>query len=173
MIAFILGGAENVLDEYAEAKKLINPDVIICVNDIGYDFEKCDIWTTLHPENLKIKGWISKRINNGFSLPEKIVAHKQADYVNNILGYKWKGSRGSGSGGLYAVKVALSLGYNKIVLCGVPMNKKPHYFDKKAWTEYNVFVETWDEQKEVLKEFVRSMSGYTKELLGYPDKSFF
>ena len=169
--AIILGGGKTVLQEYEQAKKLCKPDIIICVNDIGCEIKECDIWATLHPE--KLGAWISKRNDNGYKLPEKIVSFKRVEYVNTILDYRWTGSSGSGSSGLFAVKTALSLGYNKIVLCGVPINKESHYFSSKAWSECDSFSGTWREQQGILKKYVRSMSGYTRNLLGYPDQAFF
>lgn len=74
-----------------------------------------------------------------------------------------------GSSALFATLVALSLGYEQIVLAGCPMDNKGHWYfcdeydgpewreeDYRAWREFS---ET-DEAKKV-----SSMSGFTKEVL--------
>lgn len=82
-----------------------------------------------------------------------------------------------GSTAFFAVLAGLELGYKKLVLAGVPMDSKGHwYFDQKEypgppWTyqSYQAWFE-FAETKEAKQ--VRSMSGYTKTLLGKPTRQW-
>jgi len=168
--ALVVGSGYSVKDDLEAVKQFGKPDIVICVNEIALTMD-CDVWATLHPENLEGKGWANKRVANGFELP-KIVAHKPMKYVTDVLGYRMGNSNSSGSSGLYAVKVALSMGYKRVILAGVPMQAKPHFNKPNDWTDCNCFLPTWRDNKAMLKKYVRSMSGWTKELLGYPDQEF-
>lgn len=81
-----------------------------------------------------------------------------------------------GSSGLFAVLIAINMGYTRVILAGIPMDSKGHWYfpDEKygpkwtmesyqAWFE---FAATPDAKK------VASMSGYTKTLLGIPSRLF-
>ena len=80
-----------------------------------------------------------------------------------------------GSSGLLAVTVALELGKEnqdqlRIVLAGVPMDPAAGNFRAPSvpWAEATVYHPAWEERAEALKKNVRSMSGWTAELLGKP-----
>ena len=82
-----------------------------------------------------------------------------------------------GSSALFAVLVALEMGYKRIVLAGCPMDNKGHWYFPEIehgpiWTpeSYHAWFEfTLDKRKRL----VRSCSGYTGILLGAPDEVFF
>lgn len=77
----------------------------------------------------------------------------------------------SGSSGLFAVKVALiDLGYEDVVLCGVPMTATPHFDDNVPWPEVDLFKLGWEQALPQIDGRVRSMSGWTRELLGAPNE---
>lgn len=75
-----------------------------------------------------------------------------------------------GTSALFATLVALSLGYEKIVLAGCPMDKNGHWYfgDEDNGPNWN------EEDYQIWREFalteqakkVRSLSGFTKEVLG-------
>lgn len=68
-----------------------------------------------------------------------------------------------GSSGLQAAKIALKYwGYKKVILCGIALD--PPYD--------TIFYNAWCNSYNTLKEYVRSMSGKTRELLGSPDKEW-
>lgn len=76
---------------------------------------------------------------------------------------------GTGSSGLFACKVAMALGYKKIVLCGVPLDNSGHFYDPPSEeTHYSDSVKYWEEFLPSMRGRVFSMSGFTRELLGEP-----
>jgi hypothetical protein len=71
----------------------------------------------------------------------------------------------SGSSALLGTMAAIHLGYTKIIISGCPLIGQ----DKtKAKFSYTTFQKGWEHRKPELKDYVRSMSGFTKELLGLP-----
>ena len=82
-----------------------------------------------------------------------------------------------GSTALFAVLAGIAMGYDQMVLAGVPLDSKGHwYFDQQKypgppWT-YQTY-QAWFEFAETPEaKQVRSMSGYTKTLLGQPTKTW-
>ena len=81
-----------------------------------------------------------------------------------------------GSTGLFAVLSAIEMGYKKIVLAGMPIDSKGHwYFPEEEygpkWTMETY--QNWFEFKAIApSKKVRSLSGYTALLLGEPTKDW-
>jgi hypothetical protein len=77
----------------------------------------------------------------------------------------WEG----GSSALLGVMAAIKLGYTKIVLCGCPMQgANPGH----PGADYSMFQSKWEEKKDELLLTVRSMSGFTRVLLGMPTEEW-
>lgn len=77
----------------------------------------------------------------------------------------------SGSSAFLGCQASIGLGYKKIILCGCPMQgknlikSKVHDYDKfqKGWIKF---------APSMFGDKVKSMSGFTKELLGFPTKEW-
>jgi hypothetical protein len=83
---------------------------------------------------------------------------------------------GSGSSGLFAVEIALRLGYERLVLCGIPLTGRTTIQEngeeerlRKGQPFIASFRDAWVRDFELLSPHVRSMSGWTRELLGGPE----
>ena len=90
--------------------------------------------------------------------------HEQPDNIWNIEG------AGAGTSGLFAVMVALALGYERVVLAGVPLDGSGHFWDapRAEPTPFgSQFVRSeWIKAKELyFRGRVRSLSGWTAEIL--------
>ena len=89
----------------------------------------------------------------------------QSDYdMEDIL---WHGSTA-----LFCVYTALAMGYRRVVLAGCPMDSGGHWYHPgikgPRWTGESY--RAWLDFKQLPEaERVRSMSGYTKIILGEPD----
>lgn len=76
---------------------------------------------------------------------------------------------GGGTSTLNAVFTALALGYDKITICGAPLNNEPHYFDPphtKTNFERSGGWRTWQDARD--RHFngkVKAVSGNTKIIL--------
>jgi hypothetical protein len=75
---------------------------------------------------------------------------------------------------MLATAVALHLGCSRIVLCGVPMTKTPHFAESvvhphtRNWSSADGHFRAWKKPDMLakLQGRVRSMSGRTRDLLG-------
>jgi hypothetical protein len=74
----------------------------------------------------------------------------------------------SGSSSYLAAQVAVGLGYDKIIMCGCPMEGKN--LTNSRIVGYDTFQVGWIEHADKLQGKVRSMSGWTRKFLGYPDE---
>lgn len=163
----VLGGAKSVWRDASAATDLADPDLIVAVNDIGSVWpDRLDIWATLHPE--KMADWREQRRSNGHTGAREHVAHERWSGVDRLTPYQWPGMNASGSSGLYAVKVALEAGASRVVLAGIPMSAGAHFNREGPWNDLGSFTEAWKIALPRLRDAVRSMSGWTRELLGAP-----
>jgi hypothetical protein len=69
----------------------------------------------------------------------------------------------SGSSAILGALSGITLGYKKIILCGCPLTG-----NAPEGNPYEAFRPGWVAQYESVKDKVRSMSGWTRELLGAP-----
>lgn len=167
-LAVVLGGADCLWEDVDALQQMTSLDaaVIVACNDAGYAWPgRLDHWATMHPEELDDRK--AKREANGYpdgyetwtrpypyGLKDR---EKMCDHVLDGWG---------GSSGLLAVGVALELGAPKVVVCGVPMDARPHFNREGEWGGATKYRDRWVEQRETMRGRVRSMSGWTKALLG-------
>lgn len=165
----ILGGAGTIWTDAADALDLGCYDLTIAINDFGARWSgPINIWCTLHP--IKMAGWRSARERAGYPAALRHIGHVPADGVDEGREYRFPGQPSSGSSGLFAVKLALDQGYNRIVLAGVPMTPDHgHHDDGKPWDECGAYLPAWQWALPIMWGKVRSMSGWTAEKFGQPD----
>jgi len=169
VLALILGGASCVWDDAAAAMELCEPDAVFAVNDIGTRWARpIRAWCSLHPE--RMQRWRAERGRRGFPAAFEHIGHERGHPgIDRVTSYLWPGMNASGSSGLFAVKVAMEAGYDRIILAGIPMQAEgAHFFNPASWGEVASFTEAWRIARPRLTGKVHSMSGWTKELLGYP-----
>jgi hypothetical protein len=167
-IALIIGGAENALAEYAAACELVrleagNDAAVFAVNDMIAAFPRLvDHAVTLHPA--KIMEWLRPRHNAGLAPPLRAWCHRDGQRHFTDWSPDW-----GGSSGLFAVKIARELDFRRIILCGVPMTVEGGHFRRgQRWPAAFGFRPAWERHAGELRPYVRSMSGWTRELLGAP-----
>ncbi len=159
----IIGGGNDVLADYAAARKFLHQYDVLAVNDMIAEFPfRIKHAVSVHPTRLP--GWLNQRCYRKYNLPATVWSNGQGNGVSNIIPDEWRGSSG-----MYAVKVGLEIGYNKIILCGVPMQADAgHYVRKQPWNQCEWFIDKWARYCPQFADKVCSMSGYTRELLGGP-----
>jgi hypothetical protein len=168
--AMVLGGAQCVHDDIKAAQELFTADIIVAVKDIGITWPNVDYWATFHPERLPKE--LGERRKAGLPDPKEIWTHQ----INRPKGQAALGVpikilriRG-GSSGLLGTEGALAVA-DRIVLCGIPLDPgQVHYKRPRrgGWPPAKMYRLAWNEVYPKLKDRVRSMSGWTKELLGAP-----
>lgn len=154
-------------DDYAKVRPWKGE--IMCVNDIGAHLhDRSRHWITLHPEYLP--GWRHYREKHlyGQGVPAMTHAQKSMPGVDTT----WDVQNVGGTSGLFAPLVGLMLGYNEIVLAGVPMDNGGHYFDPPWVPTDNVdkaVTQVWRWARDnVFAGRVKSLSGNTMNWLGAP-----
>lgn len=123
----------------------------------------CKYMATYHP--VEIPDIQKHREAIGGNTDYQVISHigqAGVDIVEPLL----PGER-SGSSALLGAQAAIKLGYTRIVLCGCPLTGEN---DKGG--SYESFRVGWTQKKKYLNDRVRSMSGWTQELLGAPTEEW-
>lgn len=157
----VVGSASCVYDDL-KFKPYTGPT--IAVNRAMLDLPiRVDIGCTLHHE-------ITLELMKGYS--GRLFCTTGTDYVTDVLPVRedWK----NGSSGLYAVQIALHFGAPGVVLCGMPIDDSPHFHRETGLAKgipelIAMHRKPWLDNAEYLRKAgVRSMSGWTRDLLGSP-----
>jgi hypothetical protein len=162
-LALILGGAACVWDDAKAALELVRPDLFVAVNDMIAKWPgNLDAVASLHPHNLP--RWLAARRDAGFDPPGEVWSHIRAPAVTKTTS-DWRGSSG-----LFAVKIALiEHACSGAILAGVPMDRSENFARPgKPWPDAHAFYPGWSARKRDIEKRARSMSGWTRLLLGAP-----
>lgn len=167
--AIIVGGAESVDAEVGKAFSLCikteTATTFFVTNDKITTFGQVDHAVTLHPS--KLPKWLKDRAGNGLPYPGSVWAFRLFDeypQVTNATGH-WQGSSG-----LFAIKIARELGFERIILCGVPMTREGgHFLRREEWKQSTGLRQRWIAHIRELKPYVRSWSGWTQHTFGLPE----
>jgi len=169
--AIICGGAVGVWDEASEALELCEAAgvevVRIAVNDAGITHpDPLDHWATLHPDKLHRAPWewMARRRANGLAPAGAVWSCTRVPGVVDRIIRAWSG----GSSGWLAVGVATAGLGIPAILCGVPQDSRINEFTGKPWASYHRHRHPWKKHADRVRPTVRSMGGWTQELLGAP-----
>lgn len=181
--ALVLGGAACLHDDLAAYRGPV--DGVVACNDAGAEWPgELDAWVSLHPRHWTVKlrvagvlqeAWKTKRAERGYPPARAYYAHQSArppvpDDVT-VTDYRFPGQDKSGSSGLFAAKVALvDLGFDRAVLCGIPLTETPHFYGGEPWRSAEAYRRQWLTVPEEYRDRMRSMSGWTAVLLGKPEQ---
>jgi hypothetical protein len=170
-VALVLGGAQCLHDDIAAAEKLFKPDIIMAVKDIGITWPHIDYWATFHPERLPKE--LGERRAAGLPDPKAIYSYHMR--IPKGLGIEIRVMKTKGgSSGLLGTEAALLVA-DKVVLVGIPLDPKQQHYrrpKKGGWPPATMYRRTWTAEYPKLKDRVRSMSGWTRELLGAPTEEW-
>jgi hypothetical protein len=176
--AVVVGSAPCVHEDFTQAHALFPAWPLIVVNWAGLrHLGPIAFWASIHRR--LIYRAIKMRKNRGgdmkFHAYIKIPPGEKIQRVDAPTKIKpFKPKMGSGSSGLFAVEVALKLGYDRLLLCGIPL-EGDHSLQVNDQEEERIrfgkpFVESfrkaWLNNYDTLKPVIRSMSGWTKEQFG-------
>ena len=170
--AVVLGGADSVWEDLLEWESRYGHQwdgLVIAANDVGSHWPReLDHWVSLHPH--KFRYWEPTRQEQG--LPNGYVRwgiDRHRTLVDRQVLSVW----GGGSSGMLAVQVAHLVGCSRAILCGVPMTPTPHFAETQerfpgTWRSAAGHWRAWARCVTLMRPWVRSMSGRTRELLGEP-----
>lgn len=177
--ALILGGAsclesdvEEWLSEWGGGPW---DGLVVAINDVGIVVtSRLDHWVTLHAN--KFPNWEALRREKHPDAPTDYITWGRPDAMH----YAQSTERviGTGSSGMFAAQIAITrLRCRRVVLCGVPMTRTPHFDASvvhvagRPWREAESYWKNgWAKHQDMLRGKVKSMSGRTRELLGAPTR---
>lgn len=164
----ILGSANCLRDDITRALQLAEYEGVVAAKHAGVEWTgELDAWVSLHPD--RFQSLIAERASKGSPDAKRHFGHIAIQGVCEAVGYKFEGQKRSGSSGLFAAKVAIDLGFEKLVLCGIPLEKEQGRIDgKNHWNGATSFRQGFLEARPILAGRARSMSGWTQSILGTP-----
>lgn len=190
----VLGGAACLHEDIAAYTGPV--DGVVAVNDAitewPGDLTAC---VSLHPRRFfDAPGWVVDRARRGYPKPLHLFGHPAAFRGRDGMAlqgrvtptpFEFYEGQPSGASGLFAAKVALvDLGFDRVVFCGVPMNPVPHLKagwrkpgEENRWVAKDTdgrssahgFRNAWLVTPIEYRNRMRSMSGWTRVLLGAPE----
>jgi hypothetical protein len=183
VIALILGGAECLWDDlhaflvacHAPAGLILRGATLIATNLAGVHYpEEVPHWVTRHPENWVglpqgEPGWLAQRAAKfpGWRPSVRWSNVYLAGIVDRVV-KPW-----GGSSGLLAVTVAIAhLNADRVVLCGMPMDKRGHFDRQDEWKSATTFQGEWKKALPRMGDRVRSLSGWTRSVHGAPTEAW-
>lgn len=168
--AIVLGGADCLIDDAMAAVRFFTPDVWVACNHAGRDWPgRVDHWCTMHPDLMQ--GWRLVRRRAGLEPAAHYWCPKGRATAGGMRFHQ--AESWGGSSGLLAATVAMTLGASRVILCGIPLQREfAHYDDRKPWMEAHRYRAAWIRTRPRMHGIVRSMSGWSAELLGRPDEDW-
>lgn len=163
----IMGGGRSLWANVAAVEPW--PGERMAINDVGQHYQGVlRHWVTLHPEYLP--GWRFYRQRHCYGEGTIPLCHSHR--AREGVDVEWHLDNVGGTSGLFACFVGLMLGYERIVLAGVPMTNDGHYFDPPHYGtdfEDRAITIVWEEARDLIfGGRVKSLSGRTRDWLGAP-----
>ncbi len=171
----ICGGGRSVWDDlgrlgFAHGKRCD----VMCINDIIMHFPY-EIDHAFSNDFKMLPRWLAARRPRYSRTEKRIQVHKLGETQGKIIGWPFPGH---GTSGLNATYIGAALGYDEIILCGIPLDDSGHYFDA-PWVRTNFIRECgvrdgntkfWgNAARNIFKGKVKSMSGRTRDIFGEPE----
>ena len=144
-----------------------------CSDRVLFDIQHA---ASYHPEEFNL--FHSRRARMKGNLNYKTHSHQNGVDIKTkekiLVDYIWpliEKSPYSGSSAFLGAQAAVGMGYEKIILCGCPMEGSN--LQKPKSNVYNVFQKGWMKYApKILGDKVKSVSGWTKQFLGEPTQKW-
>lgn len=169
----VIGSAACVWDDLQRYDHLHQGDRMAVNDMIAYYPEDYLQWgVTLHPD--KLTAW---RLLRDFRTRKR---HKPSVKIHSarstsLVDYVWPLHNNGGTSGIFGAIIGLLMGYERIILVGIPCDDSPRFFDP-PWKNHILFgaenvLKEWPELIKGVpeaKERITSLSGRTREIFGEP-----
>ncbi len=172
----VLGNGFTLHDDYARARELRPDAEVIAVNE-ACRFYRADHVYSYHYGPSHLDMWFPRQVEK---FGPGAVCHSSPWHARDyaipdewgVVEYWWKRAGANGSSGWMATRLARLMGFDEIILCGVPMasgtysdgNMAKDFMKEKVVAHYRRGIA---EQTDY-HAGVYSMSGWTMELFGLP-----
>jgi hypothetical protein len=162
----VAGNAACLFDDIAKAEKMYGKMPYIAVNGAAKHVPAPYLFSQ-HPEHYISHNWLNqqKLINDKFEI------HSHAEPSDLPFVDKWWEFPKGGGSGWGARKLATFLGYDFVVLCGMPLEPGPYVGNHNLGGYMHINNVVKDLQDDIESDTdwhdnVVSMSGWTRELFG-------
>jgi hypothetical protein len=170
--AVVLGNAMCVWDDI---RKLPAHDAVIAINDVGaYYRHKVHHWISYHDQCLiPFREVRRSKHRNDPMLHAHFLENVNAEEIYDI--HYWNLTYHYSTSGILAVLIGLLLGYDKLILAGMPADNTPDFWqDPNVWNSQGTKVrhKLWQivmDRVPDIQRCCRSVSGHTMQWLGAPD----
>jgi hypothetical protein len=167
--ALVIGSAPCLYSDLATLGSGTRDAIIFAVNDlVGLFPDIIHHGVSHHPEKLVL--WAALRAHpTGHPKGEaRITTH--ASKVHTGIDRAWPQYHSGGSSSLLAVRIALALGHQRVIVAGVPLDGSGYLWGERAagHYDYTKYRKDWMRAADDLRGRVTAPSGYLCELLGAP-----
>lgn len=169
----VCGSAFSLLDDYSKARQKLPDAPCIAVKDASLHIKAFAVFG-LHPRKMDRVVSQQKSIHSDFTShmgPDIEEKTSQGVTIRFIPDYQWPEAVG-GSSGWAAVRMAHFMGFDRIVLCGIPMVVGGYEGGKLSRSfKQDAIVKKYRDFILNDKDYhfgVRSMSGWTRDVFGAP-----
>jgi hypothetical protein len=171
-LMIILRQAQDERNDWAHHERSAHPEpvegciyMLIGLDSVDKFLGPVQYLVTFHPDDLP--ACLQRRAAAGGNTDYKVISHldrekHQPGVTYPLVDIVHPYEPPTGSSSLLGVLYAIKLGYQRIILAGCPLDVKPYITFQKGWQAHL--------DKYVGK--VRSLSGWTREFLGYPTEEW-
>lgn len=175
-IAIVCGSARCLWDDLAELEG-VDAD-LVAVGFSGMALPRRPVhWVSQHAFDFQ---WMLPYLKRGRVLTDSGLFVRHIETHSNracaCVLHVWPKSvmPDRGSSGESAARVSLAMGYERVILAGVPLDDQGHFYDPPpglmgaSYYNYSTYVKSWESSAAEFAGRVRSVSGLTRDLLGAP-----
>jgi hypothetical protein len=167
----LIGSAAGVWEDLRRYEPIHGKQDRMAVNDMMSHYPgRLDHGVTLHKDKLPGFGFNQAyRASHEAWPPMQTHSKYKHDWVKHV----WPIHRDGGTSGLFGVFIGLLMGYDRVILAGIPCDDSPRFFDP-PWQKHEQFGRETTHQEwlkardRVFDGRVKSLSGNTKIWLGEP-----
>ena len=173
----VLGTAPCMWEDFARVPAGLD---VVAVNRAGWlHLGPIAMWVSIHGATQSSRTGLVDLIEKRRALGADMNFTAYGNFAENDASgdvIRWNRPNGFGSSSLFATRIALETGYDRVVLAGVPLegntvisdNDGTEIVGEHSAAGYGVYRGGWLKVQGEIADHVRSMSGWTRETFGEP-----
>jgi len=175
----ITGDGASLPDDVKKFESWDMPHDVYCINRSMLYFQRpINHWAAVDAEESM---WFAKYLNSDVRPNGHMIYRHTIGVCQHVYNVAWEidaedlndySSRiWAGNSGYFGILTAIAMGYSRIIIAGMPLDRKPHWYEPESETGPNwigaAYTQWMDFKMKVPEaDRVRSMSGYSAFILG-------